>query len=193
MLKGAVSGDGPSAAPASVDPLASDSLDVGTRVPSRGDSMKAAAAALLLSTAAQLGHAHAQSRPQSEAGRRLVGTWKLIETSDKERRGRHPTGLIMYDVRGSMSVQIMPDKPRPKFAGSRPTPEEAEASLAGYTAYFGTDTVDEAKGTVTHHRAGNIDPGGLGDFVRRYEFVGDERVILRPPENNNVLVRERVR
>jgi hypothetical protein len=131
-------------------------------------------------------------RPRGEAATRLVGAWRLVETSDPDRRGPRPTGLVMYDARGNMSVQIMPDKPRPEFAGSRPTPEEAQTALSGYTAYFGRCTVDEVEGTVTHHRTGNVDPGGLGDFVRRYEFVGDERVILRPLENNNVLVRERV-
>ena len=152
-------------------------------------------AALLMALPVQflLGNASAQGVPQSEAGRRLVGTWRLVEHSDKDRRGEHPLGLIMYDAHGLMSVQIVPDKPRMKFAGTQPTPEEAKAALAGYTAYFGTYSIDESKSTVTHHRIGNIDPGGLGDFVRRYEFVGDDRLILRPLESQNVLVWERVK
>ena len=30
--------------------------------------------------------------------------------------------------------------------------------------------MDERAQTVTHKRIANINPGGLGDFVRRYEF-----------------------
>ena len=41
-----------------------------------------------------------------------------------------------------MAVQIMPDRNRPKYA-AQPTPEEAKAALIGYTAYFGTYTVDD--------------------------------------------------
>ena len=40
------------------------------------------------------------------------------------------------------SVQVAPDKERAK-AGSAPTPDEAQAALAGYIAYFGTYSVDE--------------------------------------------------
>ena len=58
------------------------------------------------------------------------------------------------------------------------TPDEAKIALTDYIAYFGTYTVDEAGGTVTHHRQDTIQPGDTGDLVRRYEFNGD-RLILR--------------
>ncbi|MGA7772979.1 MAG: lipocalin-like domain-containing protein, partial [Pseudolabrys sp.] len=108
-------------------------------------------------------------------------------------RGRHPTGFIVYDRSGNMAVQIMPDRNRPKYAGAQPTPEEAKAALTGYTAYFGTYTVDVQAGTVTHYRKGNINPGAITDVVRRYEFVGNNRVILNPVKNPaNKLTWERV-
>jgi hypothetical protein len=73
------------------------------------------------------------------------------------------------------------------------TGQEAKAALIGYTAYFGTYTVDVQAGTVTHYRKGNINPGAITDVVRRYEFVGDNRVILNPAENPaNKLTWERV-
>jgi hypothetical protein len=90
-----------------------------------------------------------------------------------------PTGYIVYDASGIMTVQIMPALPRPKYAGTEPTPDEAKAALNGYTAYFGTWTVDERAGTITHHRTGDIDPPGLGtDIVRKYEFGPGDRVTL---------------
>jgi hypothetical protein len=53
--------------------------------------------------------------------------------------------------------------------------------------------VDVQAGTVTHYRKGNINPGAITDVVRRYEFVGDNRVILNPVENPaNKLTWERV-
>jgi Lipocalin-like domain len=90
-----------------------------------------------------------------------------------------------------MAAQIAPDR-RIKQAGSEPTPEEAKAALAEYIAYFGTYTVDERARTVTHHRAGSVQPDGLDDYVRNYEFVG-ERLILRAIDIRQETVWERIK
>lgn len=95
--------------------------------------------------------------------------------------------MIYYDGTGHMAVQIMPDRARPQYAGTLPTPDEAKAAILGYAAYFGTYTIDERARIVTHHRTGNINPGGLGDFVRGYEFASDDRLILRPVEATSEL------
>jgi hypothetical protein len=133
---------------------------------------------------------------QTETMKRFVGTWRLLSTTaagkEDPNRGAHPTGLIMYDAKGNMAVQIQPDRPRQKYAGAQPTPDEAKAALAGYTAYFGTYSIDEKAGRVIHHRTGNVNPGGMGDFIRRYEFVGTNRLVLRPVENQNALTWERI-
>jgi hypothetical protein len=139
-----------------------------------------------------------QSRvSQGADAKRFVGTWRLVETrtdgAPDPVRGLHPTGLIYYDTTGHMAAQIMPEGGRRAFAGTLPTPEEAQAALRGYTAYWGTYTVDERARTVTHHREGNINPGAFGDFVRRYEFLPGDRVALRPMENQNQLIWERIR
>lgn len=128
---------------------------------------------------------------------RIVGMWRLVSITTSGRvnptRGKHPTGLIVYDKSGYMAVQIMPDRDRPKFSGMQPTPEEAKAALIGYTAYFGTHTVNPQAGTVTHHRKGNIYTNASVDAVRRYEFVGDDVLGLSPLENDNKLTWERVK
>ena len=125
--------------------------------------------------------------------RKLVGMWRLV-SAPTPARGPNPTGLIVYDKSGHMAAQIMPDRPRPKYAAAdKATPEEAKEALIGYTAYFGTYTVDANAKTVTHHRSGNITPGAPTTVVRRFEFVGDDRVILRPVENTNELLWERVK
>ncbi len=141
--------------------------------------------------------ASGQSVSQGDVTKRFIGTWRLVSIVSNGQtdpnRGAHPTGLIYYDGTGHMAVQIMPDRPRPKYVGPQPTPDEAKAALIGYTAYFGRYTIDERAGTVTHHRQGNINPGAIVDVVRRYEFAPGDRLILRPVENMNELTWERVK
>ena len=126
--------------------------------------------------------------------KRFIGTWRLVSITGQDgapypARGTNPAGLIHYDATGLMAVQIVPDRRRPRFSGAHPTPEEARAALIGYTAYFGTYSIDERAGTVTHHREGNVNPGRLGDFVRRYEFLADDRLALMPVEQENPIGR----
>ena len=99
--------------------------------------------------------------------------------------------MIYYGPLGEMAVQVAPDVER-KRAGAKPTPEEALVALDDYIAYFGTYTVDEQAGTVTHHRHGSVQPNDTGDLVRRYEFAGD-RLILRPPDSTYEVTWERIK
>jgi hypothetical protein len=116
----------------------------------------------------------------SDVANRLIGAWRYVGTrfdGGKFDRGPNPKGMIYYGPHGEMSVQVAPDVKRMR-AGTVMTPEEAKIALTGYIAYFGTYTIDEQAGTVTHHRHDSIQPGDTGDLVRRYEFAGD-RLILR--------------
>jgi catechol 1,2-dioxygenase len=129
-----------------------------------------------------------QPGSRNDASNSVVGMWKLVsivqDGGQAPNRGANPTGLIVYDTSGLMSVQIMPDRVRPKYAATDPTPEEAKEALRGYTAYFGRYTVDTRAKTVTHHRHGSVNPGDIGgDLVRRFEFAPGDRIILTPLEN----------
>ncbi len=81
-----------------------------------------------------------------------------------------------------MAVHIQP-KVRAKRSNP-PTPEEAQAAIRGYTAYFGTYTVSDTEQFVTHHRVGHLNPGAAVDAKRYYDFVetpqGRERLTLTP-------------
>ena len=141
-------------------------------------------------------------RAKTSAGhdaKRFVGSWRLVETTRdgkiRPERGAHPTGMIVYHESGWMAAQIQPDRPPLALAGETPSPEEAKAALDGYTAYFGTYTVDEIRKVVIHHRKGSVTPGWRTspDFERAYEFVGEDRVILRPVGNRNELLWERLK
>jgi hypothetical protein len=125
----------------------------------------------------------AQGKSQEELRKPFVGTWRLVSIEggpeNAANRGTHPTGIIMYDQHGVMNVQIMPDRPRPKWTGAA-TPDQALESIRGYTAYWGTYTIDEKAQTVTHHRQGMLD-GGVVDYVRKFELKdGGNRITLTP-------------
>jgi hypothetical protein len=131
---------------------------------------------------------HGKGQRPSGTAMKFIGMWRLISIVDSKGlvapdRGEHPTGFIVYDPSGNMAVQIMPDlRLRRKYAAAEPTLEEAKAALSGYTAYFGTWTVDEKAGTITHHLKGNINPRNVEtDNVRKYEFGPGDRVTLITP------------
>ena len=129
------------------------------------------------------------------AAQRLIGSWRYVHTAFDGKldpaRGVNPKGIIIYDGHGFMACHVAPDR-EVRRAGKEPTPEEAKAALANHVAYFGTYSVDEKAGTVTHHRLGSVQPGDKGDLVRGYEFVG-ERLILRPVGTTQEVVWERIK
>ena len=93
-----------------------------------------------------------------------------------------------------MAAQVMPNRERRKYAATEPTPEEAKDAITGYLAYFGTYSVDERARIITHHRKGNINPGGVGDdVVRAYVFESNDRLVLTPTGSTNKIVWERAR
>lgn len=131
--------------------------------------------------------------------KRFVGSWRLVETTRdgkvRPERGAHPTGIITYHESGWMAAQIQPDRPPIDCSESDATPEQVAAAADGYTAYFGTYAVDDVRKVVTHHRKGSVRPGWrrAPDFVRAYEFRGEDQVVLRPVGNKNELVWERLK
>jgi Lipocalin-like domain len=129
-----------------------------------------------------------------KVGEKLIGAWRYVGTRREGKeynRGANPKGILYYGPRGEMAVQIAPDVER-KRAGAEMTPEEAFIAVKDYIAYFGTYTIDEPAGTVTHHRHDGIQPGDKGDLVRCYEFVGD-RLVLRPPNSTMEITWERIK
>jgi lipocalin-like protein len=129
-----------------------------------------------------------------EVANKLLGAWRYVGTrinGGNWNRGANPKGMIYYGPHGEMAVQIAPDVKRTR-AGAVMTPAEALAAVKDYIAYFGTYTVDEAAGTVTHHRHDSLQPGDAGDLVRRYELNGD-RLVLRAPNSTLEVTWERIK
>lgn len=98
-------------------------------------------------------------------------------------------GFIMYDPAGYMGVVIMPPG-RPPYAGDEPTGEEAIGALGTYTSYYGTYTVNEAEGYVTHHLQGNVRPPDAANNNQRFfEFSGDQLILMPPPDDSGIMRR----
>lgn len=124
------------------------------------------------------------------AKEKLIGTWKLISASYRRPNGElidymgdNPSGALMYDARGNMSIQLM-RRNRPPFASNDRlggTPEETKAALEGYLAYFGKFSVDEKKKTVTHHIEGCTFPNWVGVDQKRFFDLSGDQLILRTP------------
>ena len=124
--------------------------------------------------------------------RAFVGTWRLVSFEGRPEGGGaffYPLGpdaigQLMYDRAGNMGVHLL-KLDRPRFASGdrrRGTDAEVLAAFDGIIAYFGTYTIDPAKGTVTHHVRGSSFPNWEGgDQVRIYEIEGDHLSLLTPP------------
>jgi hypothetical protein len=123
-----------------------------------------------------------QAASQAELRKPFVGTWRLVSIeggNNPANFGAKPTGIIIYDAHGNMAAQIQPDRERPTYTGA-PTDAQLAARARGYTAYFGTYTIDPKAGTVTHRRQGMLDAGDV-DFVRKYTLSPDgNRITLTP-------------
>ena len=132
----------------------------------------------------------------------FVGNWELVRVERIGADGellpspeppsfgsRGAVGYIMYDPSGYMGVTIM-QPGRQAYADEQPTPDEAVAALRSYTSYFGTYTVNEAEGYLTHHLQGNVrPPGASNDNKRVYEFSGNQLILMPPVGDSGVQLR----
>ena len=121
------------------------------------------------------------------ANSQFTGAWRLVKIERFAASGElleppieDRLGYIIYDPAGYMGVTIMqPD--RQPYASNQRTPEEVLASYSSYSSYFGTFTVNEAEGFLTHHLEGSLNTRGAGsDYKRFYTFSGN-RLTLQPP------------
>ncbi len=128
--------------------------------------------------------------PQDDVANRLLGAWRLVSVEGNSPVRHvpydHPTGLIMYDRSGWMSVQIAVKGDRRPFANGMGsgTVEEKAAAFDSYFSYYGTYTVDPKAQTITHHIKNYSYPDGAGlNNVRWFEFQGNDRLLLIPSED----------
>jgi multidrug efflux pump subunit AcrA (membrane-fusion protein) len=154
----------------------------------------------------------AASRSHSPRATRqeLIGAWRLISIEILGPNGTavdpfynaDPSGILIYDPSGWMSVQIV-GQPRPamEVPASRPAPADAAqdarvkaAVLDTYYAYFGTWEYDEATSTVTHHLESSLIPGETGmSYSQKVAVEGGQLIFtVREETAGGAVVRKKV-
>lgn len=129
----------------------------------------------------------------------IVGTWELVTRTVSRGDGttivdpvlgEKPTGRLVYDASGTMTLQMMRAGRKDAIATPAVAPDKASPRvILGYDSYFGRYTVDEKAGTVTHHVQGSLYPEDLGsDWVRPFTLKGDT-LMLRVPSAAEGLTR----
>ncbi len=120
----------------------------------------------------------------------LAGSWRLVSfhTEDPTGQtaypfGKYALGRLTYEPDGRMAVQLM-DPRRPALTSGDPlvtSEAELRAAFGGYTAYYGSYSVDPARRTIVHHIEAALLPNWVGtDQERQFEFDG-ELLTLKGP------------
>jgi len=113
---------------------------------------------------------------------KLAGSWKLISFQSKDSKGqtafpfgKDAQGRLIYEPDGRMAVQLM-NPNRPGFTSSDPivaSEAEVRAAFGGYTAYYGTYSVNPDEQTIVHHIEAALLPNWVGmDQRRHFELDG---------------------
>ena len=133
------------------------------------------------------GRIHSMSR---EVIPKLVGSWKLISFHSKDSSGqtaypfgKDAQGRLIYEPDGRMAVQLM-NPNRPRFTSDDPlvtSEAEVRAAFGGYTAYYGTYSVNPDEQTIVHHIEAALLPNWVGtDQQRHFEFDGKYLTLKGP-------------
>jgi hypothetical protein len=129
--------------------------------------------------------------PDDQTASRFTGAWRLLSCETRDATGHvqypfgeQPGGQLLYDGVGNMSAQLGKTN-RARFAAKDPalgTDAEVRDAFDGYIAYFGTYSIDESRGAVTHHVVGASFPNWVGaNLVRHYAFDESGRLRLATP------------
>jgi len=128
----------------------------------------------------------------------LVGTWKLIscEVHRSDGRvsypyGKTPSGYILYDDAGYMSVAITSGGRQAFASGSihRATAREKSRAARTYLSYAGRYEVDGKR--VVHHVEVSLYPDWVGtDLVRDVDVSGRRLTLTSPPDRSGDVVRK---
>ena len=120
----------------------------------------------------------------------LVGSWRLVSRETHRANGEllvdpslsaTPVGFLVYDASGHVAAQLsrkgrtveMLAEECKIAASTKGTPNTAQTIL-GYDAYFGTFTLHEQEGFVTHHLESALFPADIGkDINRNFKLSGD--------------------
>ncbi|MHB8069675.1 MAG: lipocalin-like domain-containing protein [Desulfobaccales bacterium] len=133
------------------------------------------------------GRLHSMGR---EVTPKLAGSWKLVSFHSKDPSGqtaypfgKDAQGRLIYEPDGRMAVQLM-NPHRPRFTSDDPmvtSEAEVRAAFGGYTAYYGTYSVNPDEQTIVHHIEAALLPNWVGtDQPRHFEFDGKYLTLQGP-------------
>jgi len=119
---------------------------------------------------------------EAETMPELAGSWKLVSFQIRDSRGqtaypfgKDAQGRLIYEPDGRMAVQVM-NPNRHGFASDDPlaaSEGEVRAAFGGYTAYYGTYSVNPDEHAIVHHIEAALLPNWVGtDQRRHFEFDG---------------------
>ena len=135
--------------------------------------------------------AAAAAVPRLTTDNPLVGSWSLIEASTINAQGvsgpwlgrEMSTGIIIYDVSGTVSVQISSARnsvsSRTDFVS---LPDEQRLTyLDSYYAYYGRYEYDAQTSSVTHFIEAALYPHEIGKAAKRSVTLNGNEVTLTTP------------
>lgn len=150
--------------------------------------------------------APAQPADDLAAAQKLVGMWRLVETTitnaDGTSRSDPRTSAYLFYSDTGITCYVAMDPARTAWkSDTTPTPEEAVAGMTGLGAYCGTFRVDAKAGSLVLHMEIERIPNLVGrDRLRSFSFRDADHLVLkidasefRPPVVERRLVWERVR
>jgi hypothetical protein len=140
----------------------------------------------------------------------LIGAWRLVSIDFSGPNGpivdpfyqTDSMGIIVYDSSGWMSVQIAaPHRPklevpalRAPSTTTRSLSRRKAAAFDTYYSYYGTWSLDEERGVVTHHVMSSLIPAETGRTYAQDVTLEDGRLIfsVRDPSHGKGTVRRKV-
>jgi hypothetical protein len=109
----------------------------------------------------------------------LIGIWTLVSAQNEKKVdvfGPQPVGMLVFDAGGHFASQVMRSD-LPKFASpnrTKATPEESQAVIRGFIAYFGTYTISGPGTLSLHIVSGSFPNWNDSDQERSFVINGDE-------------------
>lgn len=110
-----------------------------------------------------------------------VGVWDIVELVDWSAGGQpqrpfgdDPNGYFVYTPEGHLILHITTNPLVPSQT-SPPSVEDLATRARSSIAYFGTYSVDQVAGVITHEIIGDLSPNRAGTAQSRpYRMEGDE-------------------
>jgi len=149
----------------------------------------------ILASGMVLPAAAAAAVPRSATANPLVSTWSLIEATTVNAQGasgpwlgrKMSKGVIIYDVSGTVSVQISSARNSlSALTDFLSLPDDQRlAYLDSYYAYYGRYEYDAQSSIVTHFVEASLYPNEIGVALKRSVFLNGNEVTLTTPTSPN--------